>query len=76
MERVMTIGLDLAKTVFQVHGVDAGRKVVIRRQLRRGEVIRFFAELPPCLVGMSGLLRSHHARSAHGIPDSAVQGIT
>jgi transposase len=49
---VITIGFDLAKTVFQVHGVDRQGAVVLRRQLRRQHVERFFAKLPPCLVGM------------------------
>ena len=52
MKEVSTIGLDLAKSVFQVHGIDAEGKVLLRRQLRRGEVLAFFARLPPCLVGM------------------------
>jgi transposase len=47
-----TIGLDLAKNVFQVHGVGAVGKVVYQRQLRRGQVIAFFKKLPHCLVGM------------------------
>ncbi len=50
--QLATIGLDLAKNVFQVHGVEAEGRVVVRRRLRRAEVIRFFAGLPPCLVGM------------------------
>ena len=49
---VTTIGLDLAKNVFQVHGIDGDGKVLVRRQLRRGEVLRFFPRLPACLVGM------------------------
>ncbi len=52
MNEVSTIGLDLAKNVFQVHGVDAAGKVVVRRQLRRSQVIPFFKKLAPCLVGM------------------------
>jgi len=51
MKEVSTIGLDLAKTVFQVHGVDGSGKAVIRRQLRRGQVLPFFKKLSPCLVG-------------------------
>jgi hypothetical protein len=49
--QLATIGLDLAKNVFQLHGVDAKGRVVVRRRLRRAEVMRFFAELPPCRVG-------------------------
>jgi len=51
MSDITTIGLDLAKHVFQVHGVDAFGDVVIRRQLRRSQVLGFFAGLDPCLVG-------------------------
>lgn len=57
---VTTIGLDLAKNVFQTHGVDAGGKVVVTRQLRRGQVIAFFAKLPACLVGMEACATAHH----------------
>ena len=49
---VSPIGLDLAKSVFQVHEADAAGKVVIMRQLRCGQVIEFFKKLPPCVVGM------------------------
>ena len=50
--QITTIGLDIAKNVFQVHGIDAAEKVVVRKQLRRGQVLKFFASLPPCLIGM------------------------
>ncbi len=49
--QVTTVGLDLAKRIFQVHGVDAAGKVVIRRRLQRSEIAAFFADLPACLVG-------------------------
>jgi transposase len=52
MQTITTIGLDIAKSVFQVHGVDAGGQVVIRRQLKRRSVLAFFQKLPPCLVGI------------------------
>jgi transposase len=52
MQAITTIGLDIAKLVFQVHGVDTEGKVVFCRQLRRTRVLTFFEELPPCLVGM------------------------
>ena len=55
-----TVGLDLAKSVFQVHGVDASGVVVVRRQLRRGEVVKFFAGLAPCLVAMEACGSAHH----------------
>jgi transposase len=58
--QVSTIGLDLAKSVFQVHGVDAAGTAVLLRQLRRGQVLGFFAKLPPCLVGMEACASAHH----------------
>src|SRR5499425_1221648 len=60
MQTVMTIGLDIAKSVFQVHGVDAGGQMVIRRQLKRRFVLSFFEKLPPCLVGIEACASSHH----------------
>ena len=60
MTEVITIGVDLAKSVFQVHGVDASGKPVIRRQLRRRQVLAFFKKLPPCLVGMEACASSHY----------------
>ena len=60
MNEVITIGLDLAKSVFQVHGVDASGKPVIRRQLRRRQVLAFFKKLPPCLVGLEACATSHY----------------
>jgi len=50
--QVTTIGLDIAKHVFQVHGIDAAEKIVVRKQLRRSQVLEFFKALPPCLIGM------------------------
>ena len=58
--QITTIGLDIAKNVFQVHGIDAAEKVVVRKQLRRGQVMKFFAALPPCLVGMEACATAHH----------------
>ena len=55
MQSISKIGLDIAKSVFQVHGVDAAGQVVIRRQLRRRHVLAFFQKLPPCLVAMEAL---------------------
>jgi hypothetical protein len=60
MQAVTTIGLDIAKSVFQVHGVDAEGKVVVRRQLKRRYVLAFFQKLPPCLVGIEACASSHH----------------
>jgi len=60
MTEVTTIGLDIAKTVFQIHGVDAAGGVVIRRQLRRRQVLSFFRKQPSCLVGMEACATAHH----------------
>ena len=58
--QITTIGLDLAKSVFQVHAVDAEGHVVVRRALRRAQVLPFFAKLPSCLVGMEACGTSHY----------------
>ena len=58
--QIITIGLDLAKTVFQVHGVDAAGNVVVTKQLRRGQVFGFFEKLPPCVIGMEACATAHH----------------
>src|SRR5436190_23235496 len=60
MRAIATIGLDIAKSVFQVHGVDAGGQVVIRRQLKRRYVLAFFQKLSRCLVGIEACASSHH----------------
>ncbi len=60
MQTVTTIGLDVAKSVFQVHGVDAAGQVVIRRQLKRRAILEFFQKLPPCLIGIEACASSHH----------------
>ena len=60
MNEITTIGLDTAKSVFQVHGVDADNEVVLRRQLKRRQVLPFFRKLPPCLVGIEACSSSHH----------------
>ena len=60
MNEVITIGLDLAKNVFQIHGVDASGESVIRRQLRRRYVLSFLKKQPPCLVGIEACATSHH----------------
>ena len=60
MTKITTIGLDLAKNVFQVHGVDAEGRVGVARQLRRKQVLAFFAKLPPCLVGIEACGSAHY----------------
>ena len=60
MQTITTIGLDIAKSVFQVHGVDADGRVVVRRQLKRRYVLAFFQKLPPCLVGIEACASAHH----------------
>src|SRR5213080_2051481 len=58
--QAITVGLDIAKSVFQVHGVDADGQVVIRRQLKRRYVLAFFEKLAPCLIGIEACASSHH----------------
>ena len=58
--QIATIGLDIAKHVFQVHGIDTSEKVVVRRSLRRSQVIGFFEALPACLIGMEACASSHY----------------
>ncbi len=60
MQTISTIGLDLAKSVFQVHGVDAEGNIIFRRQLKRRYVLAFFEKLPPCLVGIEACASAHH----------------
>jgi Transposase len=60
MKAVTTIGLDIAKSVFQVHGIDAAGKVAIRKQLKRARVLPFFSKLPPCLAGIEACASSHY----------------
>ena len=60
MQTIMTIGFDIAKSVFQVHCVDAEGKVILRRQLKRRYVLAFFQKLPPCLVGIEACASAHH----------------
>jgi transposase len=60
MVAITTVGLDIAKSVFQVHGVDARGSAVVRRQLKRRYVLAFFKKLPPCLVGIEACATSHH----------------
>ena len=68
MNEIITIGVDLAKNVFQVHGIDAEGTVIIRRQLRRSQVLRFFEKQPGCLVGMEACATAHHwARELTGL---------
>ena len=60
MGEVSTIGLDIAKSVFQIHGVDVDGAVVIRRRVSRAKVSEFFAALPPCLIGIEACPTAHH----------------
>src|SRR5215472_13328463 len=71
MQAVTTVGLDIAKSVFQVHCVDMQGNVIIRRQLKRRQVLTFFRKLPPCLVGMEACASSHHwSRELQGLGHS------
>ena len=58
--QISTIGLDIAKNVFQVHGIDAAEKVVVRKRLRRRQVLEFFKALPRCLIGMEACATAHY----------------
>lgn len=65
---VNTIGIDLAKAVFQLHGVDAGGKVVLEKKVRRAAFLATLEKLPPCVVGMEACATSHHwARQIRGV---------
>jgi transposase len=71
--QITTIGLDIAKNVFQVHGIDAAKEVIVRKQLRRGQLMNFFEALPPCLIGMGACATAHsidcnRAASCSGVP--------
>ena len=61
---ITTVGIDLAKPVFQVHGVDDAGQVVVKRRLRRAQVVAYFASLPPCAVGMEACATAHFGRAA------------
>ena len=60
MQTITTIGLDIAKSVFQVHAIDADGNIVIRRPVKRRYVLAFFQKLAPCLVGIEACASSHH----------------
>lgn len=65
--KITTIGIDLAKNVFQIHGVDESGKVAVRKQLKRAEMAKYFAKLEPCLIGMEACGSAHHwARKLEG----------
>lgn len=59
MSELATVGIDLAKSVFQIHGVDENGRVLVRRQLRRSQLLAFFQKRPPCLIGMEACAGSH-----------------
>ena len=59
MNKISVVGLDLAKNVFQVHGIDTDDEVVVRKQLRRSEIRKYFARLEPCLIGMEACGGAH-----------------
>ncbi len=65
--KVTTVGIDLAKNVFQVHGVNEFGKLIVKKQLRREQMAEFFVNLPPCLIGMEACGSAHHwARKLQG----------
>lgn len=65
--KITTIGIDLAKIVFQIHGVDERGKVGVRKQLKRAEMSVYFANLEPCLIGMEACGSAHHWPRLSGI---------
>jgi transposase len=66
MEKIITLGLDLAKSVFQVHGIAGDESVVVRRALRRSQVLDFFRSIDPCLIGIEACASSHYWRTPLG----------
>ena len=66
MDEISMIGLDIAKNVFHIHGVDATGAPALQRQLRRGQVEKFFAQLPPTLVGLEACGSAHHWPASSG----------
>jgi transposase len=60
MSEIITVGLDLAKNVFQVHGTDSAGRAILRKKLRRGQVLEFFRQLPPCVVAMEACGGAHY----------------
>ena len=82
MDEIITIGVDLAKSVFHLHGVDAEGRPVLRRQLRRSQMLEFFQRQPPCLIGMEACASAHYwareltrlGHDARLMPPSYVKG--
>lgn len=74
--KIATVGLDLAKTLFQVHGVDSQGHVVVRKQLRRADVLAFFAKLEPCVVGMEACGSSHYRKTKESCHWTVLAGAT
>jgi transposase len=73
--KITTIGIDLAKTLFQLHGVDKHGKAGLRKQLKRKDVLSFFANLEPCLIGMEACGSAHYwARKLSAGPYGAADG--
>ena len=62
--KVIRIGLDIAKSVFQLHGVDVHGKAVLRRTLSRNEVLKYFAQCPPCVIGIEACAGAHYWRAS------------
>lgn len=58
--KITTVGIDLAKDVIQVHAIDEHGKAVVKKAMKRGKVLEYFANLPPCLIGMEACVSAHH----------------
>ena len=69
MNKISVIGLDLAKNVFQVHGIDLHGEVIVRKQLKRSQLRQFFAKLEPCLIGMEACGGAHYSTKAKRQPE-------
>ena len=73
MEEVITVGTDLAKSVSQVHGVSSKGSVALRRQLRREQVLAFFAKLQPCLIGVEACVGAHFFSGRGSLRNTAMK---
>jgi transposase len=74
--QITTIGLDIAKNVFQVHGIDAAEKVIVRKRLRRGQVLAFFKALPSCLIGTEAESLLCRVTRISGLPSHGQRGLS
>ncbi|MDH7808841.1 transposase [Rhizobium sp. AN67] len=69
MEEISTVGIDIAKSVFQVHAIDVCGNIVVRRQLRGQQMLKFFAQVPPCLIGIEACGPAHYWTAGFRLPE-------